>query len=256
MSAGKIRPSELVLRLPPYTHIKYTISVSPSLPLISTAVAMARNRTALMLVDIQYDFLPPNGSLAVANGTDILPTVYDLLDHTHFDAYFASQDYHPIGHVSFASAHPGAEPYTSTQVPRLNSNETVEQMLWPDHCVQGTHGCEIEEGVQKRLEKLRKSGRVVEYIKKGANLQVDSYSAFADNQYMAFTPLVRLVYTHQIDKLVVVGLATDYCVRATAIDSRKFGVETEVVQAGIRAVFPDNTVTVLQELESWGCSIV
>ncbi|CAE6492077.1 unnamed protein product [Rhizoctonia solani] len=226
------------------------------LPLISKAVAMSRNRTALMLVDIQYDFLPPNGSLAVANGTAILPTVYDLLDHTDFDAYFASQDYHPIGHVSFASAHPGAEAYTSTQVPKLNSNETVEQMLWPDHCVQGTHGCEIEEGVQKRLEKLRKSGKVVEYIKKGANLRVDSYSAFADNQYMAFTPLVRLVYTHQIDKLVVVGLATDYCVRATAIDSRKFGISTEVVQAGVRAVFPDNAAAVLQELESWGCSIV
>ncbi|CAE6439842.1 unnamed protein product [Rhizoctonia solani] len=248
---------------------------------------MSRNRTALMLVDIQYDFLPPNGSLAVANGADILPTVYDLLDHTHFDAYFASQDYHPIGHVSFASAHPGAEPYTITriltrilpdyhpighvsfasahpgaepytsiQVPKLNSNETVEQMLWPDHCVQETHGCEIEEGVQKRLEKLQKSGKVVEYIKKGANQLVDSYSAFADNQYMAFTPLVRLVYTHQIDKLVVVGLATDYCVRATAIDARKFGFATEVVQAGIRAVFPDNAAAVLQELESWGCSVV
>ncbi|CAE6394871.1 unnamed protein product [Rhizoctonia solani] len=227
-----------------------------SLLLIPQSVAMSPNRTALMLVDIQYDFLPPNGSLAVANGTDILPTVYDLLDHTHFDAYFASQDYHPVGHVSFASVHPGTEPYTSTQVPKLNSNETVEQMLWPDHCVQETQGCEIEEGVQKRLEKLQKSGKVVEYIKKGANIHVDSYSAFADNQYMAFTPLVRLVYTHQIDRLVVVGLATDYCVRATAIDSRKFGIDTEVVQAGIRAVFPENAATVLQELKSWGCSIV
>ncbi|GAB1519846.1 hypothetical protein RhiTH_002917 [Rhizoctonia solani] len=187
---------------------------------------MPGNRTALMLVDIQYDFLPPNGSLAVANGADILPTVYDLLDHTHFDAYFASQ------------------------------------------------GCEIEEGVQKRLERLEKLGKVVEYIKKGTNPSVDSYSAFADNQYMSFTPLVRLVYTHQIDRLVIVGLATDYCVRATAIDSRKFGIGTEVgthlgtpisalimfslkvVQSGIRGVFPENESTVLEELKTRGCSIV
>ncbi|QRW16253.1 isochorismatase domain-containing protein 2 [Rhizoctonia solani] len=217
---------------------------------------MPGNRTALMLVDIQYDFLPPNGSLAVANGADILPTVYDLLDHTHFDAYFASQDYHPVGHVSFASAHPGTKPYTSIQVPKLYSSETVEQMLWPDHCVQGTRGCEIEEGVQKRLERLEKLGKVVEYIKKGTNPSVDSYSAFADNQYMSFTPLVRLVYTHQIDRLVIVGLATDYCVRATAIDSRKFGIGTEVVQSGIRGVFPENESIVLEELKTWGCSIV
>ncbi|ELU45637.1 Isochorismatase domain-containing protein [Rhizoctonia solani AG-1 IA] len=114
------------------------------IPLVSRTAAMPGNRTALMLVDIQYDFLPPNGSLAVANGADILPTVYDLLDHTHFDAYFASQDYHPVGHVSFASAHPGTKPYTSIQVPKLYSSETVEQMLWPDHCVQGTRVGRLE----------------------------------------------------------------------------------------------------------------
>ncbi|KAG8745799.1 hypothetical protein FRC10_007061 [Ceratobasidium sp. 414] len=207
---------------------------------------MSQNRTALMLVDIQYDFLPPGGSLAVTNGTDILPTVYDLLDNKHFDAYFASQDYHPKGHVSFASAHPGTEPYTTIQVPVLYSNETTAQMLWPDHCVPGTHGCEIEDGVKNRLEKLKAAGRVVEYIHK---------SAFADNQYLAFTELARLVHTHGINKLVVVGLATDYCVRATAIDSRKFGIATEVVRKGVRAVFPDNEEAVLNELQTWGCTI-
>ncbi|KAG9097884.1 hypothetical protein FRC06_007066 [Ceratobasidium sp. 370] len=216
---------------------------------------MSQNRTALMLVDIQYDFLPPDGSLAVTNGTDILPTVYDLLDHKHFDAYFASQDYHPKGHVSFASAHPGAEPYTAIQVPVLHSNQTTAQMLWPDHCVPGTRGCEIEDGVKTRLDKLKKAGKVVEYIQKGTNVEVDSYSAFADNQYLAFTQLARLVHTHGINKLVVVGLATDYCVRATAIDSRKFGIATEVVRKGVRAVFPDNEEAVLNELQAWGCTI-
>ncbi|KAG8787969.1 hypothetical protein FRC12_015031, partial [Ceratobasidium sp. 428] len=194
---------------------------------------MSRNRTALMLVDIQYDFLPPSGSLAVTNGTDILPTVYDALDHKHFDAYFASQDYHPKGHVSFASSHPGGEPYTAIQVPLLHSNKTTEQMLWPDHCVQGTRGAEIDDGVKSRLEKLKKAGKVVEYIQKGTGVEVDSYSAFADNQYLAFTELIRLVHIHNIDKLVVVGLATDYCVRSTAIDSRKFGIATEVVRKGV-----------------------
>ncbi|KAG9127128.1 NAD(+) salvage pathway protein [Ceratobasidium sp. 392] len=217
---------------------------------------MSRNRTALMLVDIQYDFLPPSGSLAVNNGSDILPAVYDLLDHKHFDAYFASQDYHPEGHVSFASSHPGEEPYTAIQVPLIHSNETTEQMLWPDHCVQGTRGADIEDGVKNRLEKLKKAGKVVEYIQKGTSVEVDAYSAFADNQYLAFTELTRLVHTHDITKLVVVGLATDYCVRATAIDSRKFGIATEVVRKGVRAVFPNNEEAVLKELQAWGCAIV
>ncbi|KAF8607547.1 Isochorismatase hydrolase [Ceratobasidium sp. AG-I] len=217
---------------------------------------MSRNKTALMLVDIQYDFLPPNGTLAVPNGTDILPTVHDLLDHTHFDAYFASQDYHPANHVSFASSHPGQKPFTAIQVPVLHSNLTTEQMLWPDHCVQGTHGCEIEKSVKDRLEKLKEKGKIVEYIQKGTYVEVDAYSAFADNQYLTFTDLTRLIHIHNISKLVVVGLATDYCVRATAIDSHKFGVTTEVVKAGIRAVYPENEDAVLQELETWGCSIV
>ncbi|QRV72667.1 isochorismatase domain-containing protein 2 [Ceratobasidium sp. AG-Ba] len=220
------------------------------------AEATPRNKTALMLVDIQYDFLPPNGSLAVTNGTDILPAVYDLLDHKHFDAYFASQDWHPKDHVSFASAHPGEQPYTAIQVPLIHSKGTTEQMLWPDHCVQGSHGAAVEDGVRTRLEKLEKSGKVVEYIRKGASVEVDSYSAFADNQYLGFTQLARLVHTHGITRLVVVGLATDYCVRATAIDSRKFGIATEVVRKGMRAVFPGNEEAVIKELEAWGCTVV
>lgn len=153
--------------------------------------------------------------------------------------------------------------------------------------------------MKDRLEKLKKKGKVVEYIQKvrifclgllcAANnafvappfagyfrrcrcirmlcpLMKISWprsnqipriqSAFADNQYLAFTELTRLIHTHSISKLVVVGLATDYCVRWTAIDSRKFGITTEVVKAGIRAVYPENADAVLQELESWGCSIV
>lgn len=109
---------------------------------------------ALLLVDVQNDFLPPDGALAVLDGRDILPTVHTLLDDDErWQAVFASQDYHPRGHVSFASRYPGSEPYTSRSVRHPVTGDEISQELWPDHCVQGTSGCEFEAGVWKRIEK-------------------------------------------------------------------------------------------------------
>jgi len=212
------------------------------------------NHTALLLVDVQNDFLPPMGSLAVSGGRDILPVIHQLLgDPSRYDLVVATQDHHPPGHISFASTH-GAPPFTVMNVPKLKSEgETTPQMLWPDHCVQNTKGWEIEAGVQGRLREL---GDKVRYIHKGANIGVDSYSGFADNLYTSFTSLPGLLYTNGIKDLVIVGLATDYCVRATAIDACKFGFRTRVVKDAVSAVDGSREDVVLKELERWGCEIV
>jgi len=209
---------------------------------------------ALVIVDAQNDFLP-GGSLAVPGGDAILPVTYELLDnyHSEFDLIVASLDYHPQGHVSFASTH-SKELFSQIEVPSLHSDtEKYVQVMWPDHCVQGSKGCELEKGVQERLDKL---GDKVKYVRKGYDPKVDSYSAFADNQYTKFTPLSQILHTNNISELVIVGLATDYCVRATSIDARKFGFAVQVVRDGVRAVKQENSDMILAELERWGCKIV
>jgi len=209
---------------------------------------------ALVVVDAQNDFLP-GGSLAVSDGDAILPVVYELLDkyHSGFDLIVASLDYHPQGHVSFASTH-SKELFSQIEVPNLHSDaEKCTQVMWPDHCVQGTKGCELEQGVQERLDKL---GDKVKYVRKGYDPKVDSYSAFADNQYTKFTPLAEILHVNKISELIIVGLATDYCVRATSIDACKFGFGVQVVRDGVRAVSQENAEKVLGELERWGCKVV
>ncbi|TFK50004.1 Isochorismatase hydrolase [Heliocybe sulcata] len=225
--------------------------------------------SALLVVDVQYDFI--NGSLAVKDAEAILPIVHDLLDDSgRWDLVVASQDYHPVGHVSFASAHnlpafqpvrlphpiTGENPTSADDGERLRESapeETIVQMLWPDHCVQGTKGAEIEEGVRLRLEKLGTKARVVQ---KGCHPHIDGYSAFALNHYVKFTELPRVLFSSGIRKVTIVGLATDYCVRATAIDARKFELEVDIVRAGVRGVYADREEGVLKELEKWGCKII
>ncbi|EJD53592.1 nicotinamidase [Auricularia subglabra TFB-10046 SS5] len=207
---------------------------------------------ALLIVDVQNDFLP-GGALAVAEGDSILPTVYSLVDSDQYDVIVASKGWHPQGHVSFASTH-GAPAFSAKEVAGLNEEGTVTQMLWPDHCVQGSEGSELEAGLKRRLEAL---GDKVKTVHKGKQAGVDSYSAFADNQYMAFTGLARVLHERGIRKVDIVGLATDYCVRATAIDAAKFGFETSVVSAGTMAVGgAGRKAEVLAELGRWGCRIV
>ncbi|KAF8314754.1 Isochorismatase hydrolase [Clavulina sp. PMI_390] len=210
--------------------------------------------TALVLVDIQNDFLPPDGSLAVTDGRQILPVVLDLLkDPSRFNVIVATLVDHPVGHVSFASTH-GLKPFTATQVPKLNSeNETITQMLWPDHCVQNTPGCDIESSIQKRLDEI---GDKFQYIKKGDDIAVDAYSGFADNQYMHITGLAKLLYTKNVSKVLVTGLATDYCVKFTAIDACKFGFATYVVEEAVRGVDPTADEAVFAELKKWGCQVI
>jgi len=215
---------------------------------------MSRSGTALVLVDIQNDFLPPEGSLAVTDGDKIIPVVLELLKNPdRYDVIAVTLDYHPKGHISFASTH-GASPFTVKSVPPINTDgENTMQMLWPDHCVQNTPGCNIEATIQQRLHEL---GEKVVYIRKGDDVAVDAYSGFADNQYMRITNLAKILYARGITKVVVTGLATDYCVKATAIDARKFAFETLVVKDAMRAVDSSSDDRVFSEMERWGCRVV
>jgi nicotinamidase-related amidase len=131
-------------------------------------------------------------------------------------------------------------------------------MLWPDHCVQGTRGCEIHEEVNAALDKRRRNGDpgFVEIIQKGQDPKVDGYSAFSKNSYVSFTPLVRKLAARGIERVFVVGLATDYCCHASALDARKFGFETIIVKNAMKGVDAEGSKAAIEELQKWGCIAV
>ncbi|KIJ56792.1 hypothetical protein M422DRAFT_22937 [Sphaerobolus stellatus SS14] len=213
------------------------------------------SRKALLVVDVQYDFLPPDGSLAVPRGDTLLPFIYDLLERAQgeYDLVIASLVRHPVGHVSFASTH-SKPAFTEIEIPQLHGHGTTKQMLWPDHCIQGSHGSEVEKGIKERLDKL---GDKVKWVKKGSMLEVDAYSAFADNNYNMFTSLAKMLHQADVSTVDVVGLALDYCVRNSVIDARKFGFKTRVFKEGTRPVDPTCEESILGDLErEWGVEVI
>ncbi len=133
-------------------------------------------------------------------------------------------------------------------------------MLWPDHCIAGTRGCEFDADVARALDDARQSssssdGSLVHVVQKGQDPQVDGYSAFSKNHYVGFTPLVRALAARGVQRLVLCGLATDYCVHATARDARKFGFDTILVRSAVAGVDAGGAAQALAELERWGCAI-
>ncbi|SCV72487.1 BQ2448_4024 [Microbotryum intermedium] len=218
-------------------------------------------RVALLLVDVQYDFLdrPTPGALAVPGGHEILPHVHRLLDTGDWQLVIASQDFHPSNHISFASRH-GREPFTKLVVPRPPSHEEHQQELWPDHCVQGTRGCEIEQGVQQRLDAWP-GPKVV--VQKGTDENLDAYSAFAiplTAKDPELSPLTRALSEAKIDTVVVAGLATDYCVKASALaaveEGRTRGWKVLVVREAVKGIDAEQSRQALADLESKGAKIV
>lgn len=176
-------------------------------------------KSALILVDIQNDFLP-GGALAVPAGDEVIPVANRLIEK--FDHVIATQDWHPADHKSFASQHSGRE---VGQVIELNG---LEQILWPDHCVQETHGA-------KFADSLNRDDRV-HVFPKGTDREIDSYSGFFDNGKRKATGLADHLHAESITRVYILGLATDYCVKFTALDAKQLGFDTFLVEDGCRGV--------------------
>jgi nicotinamidase/pyrazinamidase len=174
---------------------------------------------ALILVDIQNDFLP-GGTLAVSCGNEVVPVANELMPS--YDLVFATQDWHPAEHLSFARMHPGKQP---GEVIDLHG---LPQVLWPEHCVQGTRGAEFAPG-------LNRAG-IRHVVQKGTDPAVDSYSGFFDNARRRATGLEDLLRKAHVTEVHVMGLATDYCVRATALDAVDLGFRTVLITRGCRGV--------------------
>jgi nicotinamidase/pyrazinamidase len=173
----------------------------------------------LLVIDVQNDFCP-GGALAVNDGDRIVPLVNRLIDA--FAHVVLTQDWHPKGHSSFASAHAGRAPFQSIDL------AYGAQTLWPDHCVQGSKGAEFHSGLTWTKAEL--------VIRKGFRPEIDSYSAFFENDRRTPTGLAGYLRERGLGKVALAGLATDYCVAYSALDARKLGLETKVVMDACRAI--------------------
>ena len=175
--------------------------------------------SALLAIDLQNDFIP-GGALAVAGGNEVVPLINALAKS--FVHVVLTQDWHPAGHSSFASAHPGAKLFDVTRMPY------GDQVLWPDHCVQGGSGAALHADVAIDHAML--------ILRKGCNPSVDSYSAFFEADSTTPTGLSGYLAERGIRRVYVAGLATDYSVAFTALDARRVGLETFVVEDACRAI--------------------
>jgi nicotinamidase/pyrazinamidase len=175
--------------------------------------------TALIVVDVQNCFTP-GGSLAVQQGDEIIPLINRLAKA--FQNVVLTQDWHTPGHVSFASSHAGKKPFESVEL------AYGKQILWPDHCVQGTEGAAIHKGIDIPHAQL--------IIRKGFNRSVDSYSAFVEADGKSKTGLDGYLNARGIKTVYVVGLATDFCVAWTAMDARKLGLAAAVIEDACRGI--------------------
>ncbi|WP_254082026.1 bifunctional nicotinamidase/pyrazinamidase [Devosia sp. WQ 349K1] len=173
----------------------------------------------LVVVDVQYDFLP-GGSLAVADGDAIIPVVNALAKK--FANVVLTQDWHPADHISFASQHVGKSPFETVDL------DYGTQVLWPDHCVWGTRGAEISADLDIPHAQM--------IIRKGFNRAIDSYSGFQEADRTTLTGLASYLGERNLGRVFVVGLATDFCVAWTAIDSAAGGFETFVIEDATRAI--------------------
>ena len=180
---------------------------------------------ALIIVDIQNDFLP-GGALAVNNGDEVIPIINKLQQSDYFDLVVATQDWHPQNHKSFASNHLGKNPFDKILL------DGLEQILWPDHCVQGTKGADFPSSLDvNKIEAI---------FRKGMDVNVDSYSGFFDNGKRKNTGLDAYLKGRKVDEVYVSGLAGDFCVFYTALDSADCGFKTFLVEDATRSINQNN----------------
>lgn len=180
---------------------------------------------ALIVIDVQYDFCP-GGELAVEGGDEIVQRINTLM--ADFPAVILTQDWHPAGHSSFASQHEGKAPMEMIEMPY------GPQVLWPDHCIQGSRGAEFHDGLNTDRADL--------IIRKGFRPQIDSYSAFFENDHETPTGLEGYLRTRGIDTLTMVGLATDFCVKFSAVDAAKLGFGVTVQEDACRGIDLDGSL--------------
>jgi len=175
--------------------------------------------TALLVIDVQNDFIP-GGQLAVPGGDEIVPLINRL--GRSFRQVILAQDWHPVGHASFASSHPGKQPFDIIELPY------GEQKLWPDHCIQGTQGAALHPALDLPHAQL--------IIRKGCNPGIDSYSAFMEADRRTPTGLAGYLKERGIDTVYLVGLALDFCVMFSALDARAAGFNAFVLLDACRGI--------------------
>lgn len=198
-------------------------------------------KRALIAVDIQNDFLP-GGALAVKEGDRVVPVINRV--QASFDLVVATQDWHPHDHLSFASQHPGKKP---GDVIDLNG---LPQELWPDHCVQGSGGAEFHPQFDR--------SRVARVFRKGVDREIDSYSGFFDNGHRRGTGMTGYLKSAGVTDIYIGGLATDYCVKFTALDGRSLGFNVLVIEDACRGVNlkPGDSAAALDQMRAAGVTVI
>jgi nicotinamidase/pyrazinamidase len=179
----------------------------------------------LLLIDVQNDFCP-GGRLPVPDGDSIVPIINSIIPA--FDAVIQTQDWHPKGHHSFASSHKGKEPYDTVEM------DYGTQVLWPDHCVQGSRGAEFHPELNTTKTEV--------IIRKGFRKQIDSYSTFYENDQVTRTGLTGYLRERSISELYVAGLATDFCVKWSVIDGLKENFKIHVIKDAVKGIDIDGSV--------------
>ena len=195
----------------------------------------------LVIVDVQHDFCP-GGALPVAEGDAVVPVINRV--QPKFDLVVATQDWHPADHASFAANHPG---HQVGQVIALNGQP---QVLWPVHCVQGTPGAELRSDLD--------TTRIARVFQKGTDRTVDSYSGFFDNDHKTATGLGDYLKEAEAKEIYIAGLATDYCVKFSALDARRLGFDTTLILDACRGVNlqPDDVDKAVEEMRAAGVKVV
>lgn len=198
---------------------------------------------ALLIIDIQNGFCP-GGNLPVPDGDAIVPVVNRLTTSGHYDLIVASQDWHPANHGSFASQHPGKKPFDMGEL------SGKPQMMWPDHCVQDTKDAEFHPDLL--------TGSIAFVQRKGENPAVDSYSAFRDNDKAAVTGLATYLRSKGVTDLDLCGLATDYCVKSSAIDAIDMlpSVKVRFIRDASRGIDAEGVANAITEMQAKGVEII
>lgn len=213
--------------------------------MVDPTIEIDRERSVLLVVDIQPDFLP-GGALPVERGSEILEPVRALLEAELFPLCVATQDWHPPDHISFASHHPGRKPFDTIEL------YGHEQTLWPDHCIQGTPGAELSPDIDWR--------KATAVVRKATDPRVDSYSAFRNNWdpegRRPPTGLAGYLRERGVDHVWICGLARDYCVKWSGEDARDAGFDVTVLWDLTRAIDPGADEHVRKALEEKGARIV